>query len=132
MQSKRCFPCALQDDLLYESLTVYEVLYYAAMLRLPRTMSVADKIHRVDTVIKALGLDTCRDTIIGEACVAGVGAGWRRDGGRGALCEWVQRLSCGLELTRQRMHNMKYCITGRLPSASQAWLIFFLCHLMLE
>ena len=67
----------MQDDLLYESLTVYEVLYYAAMLRLPSTMTVADKRHRVDTVIKALGLDTCRDTIIGkEPALFGLGFGW--------------------------------------------------------
>lgn len=58
--------CAVQDDLLYESLTVWEVLYYAAMLRLPRTMSTAAKKERVATVIKALGIEACRDTIIGE------------------------------------------------------------------
>jgi ABC-type multidrug transport system ATPase subunit len=55
-----------QDDLLHESLTVWEVLYYAAMLRLPRTMSKADKKERVSTVIKALGIESCKDTIIGE------------------------------------------------------------------
>lgn len=54
-----------QDDLLYESLTVWEVLYYAAMLRLPRTMSHEDKKERVRTVIRALGIWTCKDTIIG-------------------------------------------------------------------
>lgn len=55
----------LQDDLLHETLTVWEVLYYAAMLRLPRTMSKAQKMERVSIVIKALGIEKCRDTIIG-------------------------------------------------------------------
>ena len=59
-----CSPSA-QDDLLYETLTVYETLYYAAMLRLPSTMSVAQKCERVENVIVSLGLDKCRDTIVG-------------------------------------------------------------------
>ena len=54
-----------QDDLLYEQLTVYETLFFAAMLRLPSTMSNAEKKQRVETVISALGLTTCRNTIIG-------------------------------------------------------------------
>ena len=55
-----------QDDLLYESLTVYETLYYAAMLRLPQHMDHKAKIDRVETVITALGLSSCKDTIIGK------------------------------------------------------------------
>ena len=56
----------MQDDLLHESLTVTEVLYYAAMLRLPRAMTKQQKVDRVETVIKALGLMKCKDTIVGE------------------------------------------------------------------
>ena len=66
--ARRCDPEAhrgLQDDLLYENLTVYETLYYAAMLRLPREMAEADKVARVNAVIAALGIDSCRNTIIG-------------------------------------------------------------------
>jgi ABC-type multidrug transport system ATPase subunit len=59
----------LQDDLLYESLTVYETLYYAAMLRLPQHMDHAAKTERVETVITALGLSSCKDTIIGTSSV---------------------------------------------------------------
>lgn len=55
----------MQDDLLYESLTVWETLYFAAMLRLPRSMSTDDKKLRVAKVIAALGLNRCKDTIIG-------------------------------------------------------------------
>ena len=55
-----------QDDLLYESLTVYETLYYAAMLRLPQHMDHEVKTDRVETVITALGLSSCKDTIIGK------------------------------------------------------------------
>jgi hypothetical protein len=59
----------VQDDLLYASLTVYETLYYAAMLRLPRTMTRKQKIARVEAVIDTLGLRKCKDTIIGEVLV---------------------------------------------------------------
>ena len=55
-----------QDDLLFAELTVYETLYFAAMLRLPRSWSRADKLSRVDMVISGLGVEKCRDTIIGE------------------------------------------------------------------
>lgn len=60
---KRMIGFVMQDDLLYEALTVQETLYYAAMLRLPSTMTRAQKRARVDTVIAALGLEQCRDTI---------------------------------------------------------------------
>lgn len=35
---------ARQDDVLYESLTVYETLMYAGLLRLPRTMTKREKV----------------------------------------------------------------------------------------
>lgn len=40
-------------------------LYFAALLRLPRQMTKAAKLERVSTVITALGLDKCKNTIIG-------------------------------------------------------------------
>ena len=45
---------------------MYETLYYAAMLRLPQHMDHDAKTRRVDTVITALGLSSCKDTIIGK------------------------------------------------------------------
>ena len=50
---------------MFESLTVHETLYYAAMLRLPSSMSKQEKKQRVEVVIQALGLIKCRNTIIG-------------------------------------------------------------------
>ena len=68
--AQRQFDCLVQDDLLYESLTVHETLYFAAMLRLPSSMTRAQKASRVADVIQSLGLGRCKDTIIGAA------AGW--------------------------------------------------------
>ena len=57
---------------------MYETLYYAAMLRLPRSMSHVDKVARVDAVITALGLDKCRGTIIGGFFRRGISGGERK------------------------------------------------------
>eukprot|EP00884_Botryococcus_braunii_P008026 jgi/Botrbrau1/17224/Bobra.0621s0002.1 len=76
--SKRHVGFVLQDDLLYENLTVYETLYYAAMLRLPRTMTREEKIARVEAVIDTLGLRKCKDTIIGGFFRRGISGGERK------------------------------------------------------
>ncbi|KAL0032350.1 hypothetical protein WJX79_006390 [Trebouxia sp. C0005] len=75
---KRQIGFVMQDDLLYESLTVYETLYYAAMLRLPQHMDHAAKTERVETVITALGLSSCKDTIIGGFFRKGISGGERK------------------------------------------------------
>lgn len=75
-----CTPaCLCQDDLLYETLTVNETLMYAARLRLPKDTSYAEKAARVATVVAALGLVKCQDTIIG---------GFFRRGISGGCCSW--------------------------------------------
>jgi ABC-type multidrug transport system ATPase subunit len=43
-----------------------ETLTYAALLRLPGSMTRKQKVERVDTVLQALGLTKSRDTIIGR------------------------------------------------------------------
>ncbi len=55
----------LQDDVLYETLTVYETLLYSGLLRLPRGMPGEEKRRRVEAVVAGLGLRRSRDTIIG-------------------------------------------------------------------
>jgi len=90
---------------------VEETLYFAAMLRLPRGMSRAQKAARVADVIQSLGLGRCKDTIIGarrrrarSACGAGalaVQARRARTVGAGAGGA-VQRLRAGLLAAQQR------------------------------
>lgn len=75
---KRRIGYVMQDDLMYESLTVEETLYYAAMLRLPKAMTRQQKIDRVDKVINALGLVKCRKTLIGGFMRRGVSGGERK------------------------------------------------------
>jgi ABC-type multidrug transport system ATPase subunit len=86
---RRCPICGAapqQDDVLYESLTVYETLLYAGLLRLPRAMPVEEKRRRVEAVISGLGLTRSRGTIIGgffRRGISGGVAGW--------LGGWVPR-----------------------------------------
>jgi ABC-type multidrug transport system ATPase subunit len=46
-----------QDDLLYRNLTVFETIRYAAMLRLPSSLSNEEKLERVKHIISVLGLE---------------------------------------------------------------------------
>ncbi|KAJ8900034.1 hypothetical protein K2173_024149 [Erythroxylum novogranatense] len=67
-----------QDDVLFPHLTVKETLTYAAMLRLPKTLTKEQKEKRAMDVICELGLERCRDTMIGGSFVRGVSGGERK------------------------------------------------------
>lgn len=53
---KRKLGFVTQDDTFYAHLTVRETLMYAALLRLPGTLSRSEKLQRVDDIIADLGL----------------------------------------------------------------------------
>eukprot|EP00887_Chlorella_sp_A99_P001388 scaffold8.g1388.t1 len=107
----------LQDDLLYEALTVHETLYYAAMLRLPRGMPAEERVARIDMVIEALGLGTCRDTIIGGFFRKGISGGERK------------RTSIGHELLINPSCIMLDEPTSGLDSTTSMHLLQILRHL---
>ncbi|KAA3466753.1 ABC transporter G family member 22-like [Gossypium australe] len=67
-----------QDDVLFPHLTVKETLTYAALLRLPMTLTKQQKEKRALDVIYELGLDRCQDTMIGGSFVRGVSGGERK------------------------------------------------------
>lgn len=46
-----------QDDVLFPTLTVRETLVFAALLRLPNSMSSVQKVQRADDVLQELGLE---------------------------------------------------------------------------
>eukprot|EP01018_Ginkgo_biloba_P001838 Gb_27520 [translate_table: standard] len=67
-----------QDDVLYAHLTVRETLIYAALLRLPRSLSRQEKAEQADSIISELGLSRCRNSIIGGPFLRGVSGGERK------------------------------------------------------
>lgn len=68
----------MQDDLLNANLSVYETLYYCAELRLPSSMIPAEKSKRIESVITRLGLQGCRNVIIGDSMKKGISGGERK------------------------------------------------------
>lgn len=49
------------------------------MLRLPKHKTKAQKLERVDGVVRVLGLERCRNTIIGDHMRRGVSGALRQD-----------------------------------------------------
>lgn len=66
----------MQDDVLFETFTCYECLYFAAKLRLNRTEDII--VERIEELIKQLGLEKCRNTIVGNVMVKGLSGGEKK------------------------------------------------------
>ncbi len=66
------------DDWHLPSLTVRETLRYAAVLRLPETLSRRRKVARAETVLLMLGLKDCADLPVGGALLKGISGGEKR------------------------------------------------------
>ena len=77
----------MQDDLLFAHITVEETLRYAATLRLPETTDT-ERDSAVNDVIRQLGLEACRHTIVGNAFIRGVSGGERK-----RLCVAIELLT---------------------------------------
>lgn len=75
---KKIAAYVLQDDDMFGELTVREQIKYAAMLRLPSSISQERKMLRVDNVIQELGLAKVADTLIGNATIRGISGGERK------------------------------------------------------
>ncbi|CAL0299728.1 unnamed protein product [Lupinus luteus] len=77
---KRKIGFVSQDDVLYPHLTVLETLTYAALLRLPKTLTREEKMQHVDMIITELGLTRCRSSPVGGgmALFRGISGGERK------------------------------------------------------
>ncbi|KAI3822671.1 hypothetical protein L1987_10266 [Smallanthus sonchifolius] len=67
-----------QDDVLFPHLTVKETITYAALLKLPKTLTKQAKEKQAEDVIRELGLERCKDTMIGNSFVRGISGGERK------------------------------------------------------
>lgn len=77
---KRKIGFVSQDDVLYPHLTVLETLTYAALLRLPKTLTREEKVQHAEMIITELGLTRCRNSPIGGgmALFRGISGGERK------------------------------------------------------
>lgn len=55
-----------------------ENLFFSANLRLPKTVSMVEKIERVSSVIRDLSLESCADTRMGTELLRGVSGGEKK------------------------------------------------------
>lgn len=67
-----------QEDIMHRDLTVFEVLFHAAQMRLPPHLSREDVVEHVEKLITRMGLAHIRDNIIGGEAVRGVSGGQRK------------------------------------------------------
>lgn len=67
-----------QDDVVYPHLTVLETLKFTALLRLPKSLTRAEKIEQAEMVAAELGLARCMNTLVGGPLLRGVSGGERK------------------------------------------------------
>ncbi|XP_042037605.1 ABC transporter G family member 14-like [Salvia splendens] len=67
-----------QDDVLYPHLTVFETLFFTALLRLPKSLTKEEIIQHVEHVIAELGLTRCRNSMIGGPLFRGISGGEKK------------------------------------------------------
>ncbi|XP_050214557.1 ABC transporter G family member 14 [Mercurialis annua] len=67
-----------QDDVLYPHLTVAETLVFTAMLRLPKSVTQAEKSDHVERIICELGLSRCKSSMIGGPLFRGISGGEKK------------------------------------------------------
>ncbi|PIA50432.1 hypothetical protein AQUCO_01300877v1 [Aquilegia coerulea] len=67
-----------QNDVLYPHLTVTETLVFTALLRLPDTLTRDEKVEHAEHVIHELGLNGCRNSMIGGPLFRGISGGEKK------------------------------------------------------
>ncbi|KAF7105346.1 hypothetical protein CFC21_106166 [Triticum aestivum] len=96
-----------QENMLMDTLTVREAIYYSAQIQLPDTMLLADKLARANEAIQEMGLTSALETRIGGRNTKGISGGQRK------------RLSICLEiLTRPRLLFLDEPTSGLDSAAS--------------
>ncbi len=67
-----------QDDICTEDLSVWENLFFSALMRLPFKMSFDRKQEIVNAVIILLGLEKVRNSVVGSVEKRGISGGQRK------------------------------------------------------
>ena len=83
---RRSIAFVMQEDVLCPTQTPREALMFSAGLRLPATVSLAEKRKLVEATLRELKLERCADTLVGDAVKRGISGGEKK------------RTSIGIEL----------------------------------
>ena len=84
------------DDHHLPALTVRETLRFAAILKLPHTISRKRKFARAEEVLRMLGLQNCADNMVGGELLKGISGGEKRR--LSLACQMVSRTFYMVEL----------------------------------
>jgi len=68
----------MQEDILTTTLTVRETVLFSARLRIPNSVTLAEKEAKVDKILEQLGLSHVSENIIGEPGARGISGGERK------------------------------------------------------
>jgi len=68
----------MQEESMNPNLTARETLHYTAQLKLPASMSRAERDARVEEVVQVMGLTLCQHVIVGDPSKKGISGGERR------------------------------------------------------
>ena len=83
---------AQDDDYHLPALTVRETLIFAAIIKLPSTISHKQKVARAEEIIRMLGLRSCADVPVGSELLKGISGGEKRR--LSLACEMVMSYTC--------------------------------------
>ena len=64
-----------QDDIMHRELTVYEILWFSTLVRLPISATRKEKMRILERVIEVLGLGEVRSSRIGNEIKRGISGG---------------------------------------------------------
>jgi ATP-binding cassette subfamily G (WHITE) protein 2 len=68
----------LQDDILFDKLTVQEVLMFGAEMRMHPSSTVVDKQRKVNKLLALMDLTECKNVIVGSPLLKGISGGQRK------------------------------------------------------
>ncbi|OWF35604.1 ABC transporter G family member 9 [Mizuhopecten yessoensis] len=77
-QQRRRLGYVMQDDVLLSNLTLWETLYFTAMVRVSDRIPKQEKLDQIQKIVTALKLQHCLNTVIGDIFQRGLSGGERK------------------------------------------------------
>ncbi|XP_052231047.1 uncharacterized protein LOC127844677 [Dreissena polymorpha] len=77
-QLRRRLGYVLQNDIFFSNLTLWETLYFTAMIRLPERLSREEKLKRINEIVDILDIRKCLHTVMGDMFTMGLSGGEKK------------------------------------------------------